>query len=77
MCSGTMKTIHVDCLREWLNSKRSKKAGNNITTYCWKQIECELCKMRLPFTVRHKGQVIDLLDFEKPKQPYYVLESVT
>jgi pSer/pThr/pTyr-binding forkhead associated (FHA) protein len=33
--------------------------------------------MRLPFTVRHKGQVIDLLDFEKPKQPYYVLESVT
>lgn len=24
-CDGTMKYIHIECLREWLNSKRSYK----------------------------------------------------
>ena len=33
--------------------------------------------MRLPFTVKHKDKTIELLDYEKPRTPYYVLESVT
>ncbi len=77
MCAGTMKTIHVDCLKQWLNSKRTQRIAHNISTYCWKQIECELCKMRLPFTVIHQDETISLLEYDKPKSHYYVLESVT
>ena len=47
-CAGTMSHIHLECLREWLNSKRSKKEGENVKTYCWKALECELCKVRFP-----------------------------
>jgi E3 ubiquitin-protein ligase DOA10 len=46
-CAGTMSSIHLECLREWLNSKRTKKDGI-VKTYCWKALECELCKERFP-----------------------------
>jgi len=47
-CAGTMSHIHLECLREWLNSKRTKKEGERVITYCWKALECELCKCRFP-----------------------------
>lgn len=49
-CSGTMKHIHIECLREWLNSKSSFKESTppGVKTYCWKALECELCKVRFP-----------------------------
>ena len=33
--------------------------------------------MRLPFSIKHDGKNLELLEFDKPRQPYYVLESVT
>lgn len=47
-CAGTMRMIHLECLREWLNSKRTQKDGDQVVTYCWKAIECELCQVRFP-----------------------------
>ena len=47
-CAGTMSHIHLECLREWLNSKRSRKDGEYVKTYCWKALECELCQQRFP-----------------------------
>ena len=47
-CSGTMSHIHLECLREWLNSKKSRKDGEYVKTYCWKALECELCQQRFP-----------------------------
>lgn len=29
-CAGTMSHIHLECLREWLNSKRSRKDGEYV-----------------------------------------------
>ena len=43
-----MKFIHIECLREWLNSKSSFKENSAVKTYCWKALECELCKMKFP-----------------------------
>ena len=43
-----MKYIHIDCLREWLNSKKSYKENAAVKTYCWKILECELCKVKFP-----------------------------
>jgi E3 ubiquitin-protein ligase DOA10 len=81
-CDGTMKFIHMDCLREWLNSKSSSKESNppGVKTYCWKVLECELCKTRFPDRIaspEEKSKIINLLYFEKPEQDYIVLESVT
>lgn len=77
-CAGTMKHIHIDCLREWLNSKSSFKENSLVKTYCWKTIECELCKVKFPDRVSvNNGKVVDLVSFEKPEADYIILESVT
>jgi E3 ubiquitin-protein ligase DOA10 len=81
-CDGTMKYIHMECLRNWLNSKSSFKESNppGVKTYCWKVLECELCKTRFPDRIsspEDKSKIINLLYFEKPNQDYMVLESVT
>lgn len=47
-CAGTMKYIHVDCLREWVNSKKVCKETEFSKTYFWKNLECELCMSQLP-----------------------------
>ena len=57
-CSGSMSHIHLECLREWLNSKRSKKEGECVKTYCWKALECELCKTRFPGQVYQDGSMV-------------------
>ena len=67
-CAGTMSHIHLECLREWLNSKRSKKEGPYVKTYCWKALECELCKVRFPGQVFPDGTIVtDKLDSISPK----------
>lgn len=77
-CSGSMKMIHIDCLREWLNSKSSFKENSSVKTYCWKALECELCKMRFPDRIfSEKGPSIELISYDKPESDYMVLESVT
>mmetsp|Transcript_3582 Transcript_3582/g.3518 ORF Transcript_3582/g.3518 Transcript_3582/m.3518 type:complete len:107 (+) Transcript_3582:688-1008(+) len=43
-CSGTMKHIHLNCLRGWIESKKKFKMNDFVQTYLWKGLACELCK---------------------------------
>jgi hypothetical protein len=81
-----MKMIHIECLREWLNSKCTIKTNGVVKTYCWKAMECELCKIKLPDRVpeikpdanlNEPKKYIDLIAFDKPTGEYMVMESVT
>ena len=92
-CAGTMSHIHLACLREWLNSKRTKKESKRCQTYCWKTLECELCKARFPAQLnlsssvaeqkahprqrKKAAQPIQVLEYDTPDSEYLVLESVT
>ena len=77
-CAGSMSSIHIECLRTWLNSKRSFKENLNVKTYCWKALDCELCKFKFPDIIKSKnGKTIKIMQFDKPEEDYIVLESVT
>lgn len=41
-CSGSLKFIHYNCLKSWLESKRTIKMTDSTMTYHWKSLECEL-----------------------------------
>jgi hypothetical protein len=43
-CAGSMKNIHIKCLQEWLESKKTVNSGYYTCSYCWPNFECELCK---------------------------------
>lgn len=73
-CAGTMKYIHVDCLKEWLDSKKLTYNGEKVKSFFWKALECELCKA--PFENVMKGRLFNIMNFECPGEDYLIMESV-
>ncbi len=47
-CMGTMKFIHFECLKSWLNLKLAFKQSPQVNSYYWKTFECEICKSVYP-----------------------------
>lgn len=83
-CAGSMGLIHLECLKEWLKSKKIQRRGEIVSTYFWKNLECELCKQRFPIEIELKNkQKVAVLDYDLPayeadEQPYYItLESIS
>ena len=74
-----MKFIHLQCLREWTDSKKQFQAEMGVCSYYWENLNCELCKHPLNLLVQsvsNPNQAIFLLDIERPiDQPYMVIES--
>ena len=79
VCSGSMKYIHLSCLKHWISTRSCEKI--DTTTYCIvyiiKPVECELCKTKFPDLIKHNGKYHHLLDFSKDFESYLTLESLT
>ena len=43
-CIGSMRFIHVQCVREWLDAKKQSQKLDGIFSYYWEELSCELCK---------------------------------
>ena len=79
LCSGSMKYIHLSCLKHWISTRSCEKI--DTTTYCIvyiiKPVECELCKTKFPDLIKHNGKMHHLLDFSQDFESYLTLESLT
>ena len=78
-CTGSMKYIHLKCLREWTDSKKQFLDQGGIVSYYWENLACELCKAQLELVVRSPSdpdKAVFLLDLQRPiDSPYMILES--
>ena len=79
ICSGSMKFIHLSCLKHWISTRSCVKidATENCNVYIIKPVECELCKTKFPDLIKHEGKLYPLLDFSKEFENYLTLESLT
>mmetsp|Transcript_5833 Transcript_5833/g.5494 ORF Transcript_5833/g.5494 Transcript_5833/m.5494 type:complete len:174 (+) Transcript_5833:293-814(+) len=68
-----MKYIHLDCLKEWLNSKRSEKRGTHFSSYLWENVYCELCKDNFTENVTTQYGVVNILGIETPANDNYII----
>jgi E3 ubiquitin-protein ligase DOA10 len=75
-CSGSLKFIHLECLRTWLSRKENVKTNPCVTSYSWRAFHCELCKSEYNDKITHESKVYWLFEISKPKTNYIVLESV-
>jgi hypothetical protein len=75
-CDGSMKFIHLMCLRQWMQARMVARNTERCVTFSWKSIDCEICKASLPFAVEEAGKETELLRIDKPKGPFLVLEGV-
>lgn len=53
MCIGSVKYIHLNCIREWLDSKMHKKETQYVNSYIWRGLECEICKTYYRDVITH------------------------
>ena len=80
-CSGSLKYIHLNCLKQWLNTKSITKVesnnNNNYSIFFVKKIECEICKTKFPDFIKHNETLYEILDFKSEFENYFTLESLT
>ena len=78
-CSGSMKYIHLKCLKKWLNTSIFIKIKNdeNCNIYQCKPAECELCKTKFPDFIKHKGKFYEIFDFYNDFNNYIIIEILT
>jgi len=75
-CAGSLQYVHLKCLQEWVKSRLNLLENKNmILTITWKNLNCELCKSLLPFSVKHNGEEFSLLGFDNKYTKYMILES--
>jgi len=57
------------------------KASNIVTTYFWKNLECELCKSPYPYETKTMNgrEMLNIIEYNLPEksQNYIVLESIS
>ena len=78
ICAGTMKYIHLGCLKQWLSTRSCVKidGSDDCSIFLVKQVECELCKTKLPDYIRHNQKLYEVLDFRSEFDKYLTLESL-
>lgn len=78
-CIGSVRYIHLGCLRHWLLSKTASKISfdSSVTTYSFKQFRCEICKSIIPNILKYNGEVISLIDFSNFSSPCIILETLS
>ena len=75
-CDGTMKYIHLQCLRLLIQSKIKKAENDSCKVLTFKRLECEICKTVFPEKISIKGSLFSIIDIDKPDKDYIVLEGM-
>jgi hypothetical protein len=75
-CAGTVRFIHYNCLKNWLDAKKNMKQSENFVSIFWKSFECEICKKAYPLMIKSNDKNFSLVDYDRPKGAYLVLESL-
>ena len=84
-CAGSMRFIHHQCLKTWFANKRVMKQTQIVTTFFWKNLECELCKTAYPYETRSLDgkKMLNIIEYDTPQSQYgedvyyIVLESIS
>ena len=79
ICDGSLKYIHLSCLKKWINTHSCVKLDSNedCAIFLIKPVECELCKSKFPDFIKHQNKLYPLLDFTNDFKSYFTLESLT
>jgi hypothetical protein len=76
-CTGSVRFIHLKCIRRWLNSKIVSKSFSFLTIHSLKNFECEICKVNIPERIKFRNEILSLVEYQKPDSNYVILESIS
>jgi hypothetical protein len=73
-CDGTMKFIHLNCLKQCLRSRIKIRTTGHVVSFLWHSLDCDLCKKLFPQSVTVNGVRTYLVEIPKPETRFIVLE---
>ena len=76
-CSGSMKYIHLSCLKNSIKLKYHKKSEMYYDMFLFQNYSCEICLTMYPKYIIYKTQVYYLIDIDFDKFENYVLCDLT
>jgi RING-variant domain len=75
-CKDFYKYVHLKCLQAWISSKLNHSKNPNSSCYYWRNLNCEICKVRLPYQVLVDNQIKEIVPIIRPNNVYIILERV-
>ena len=72
-CNGSMKYIHLSCLKNSIKLKYTKKSSEYLDIFLFQNYSCEICLTQYPKYILYKTQVYYLFDIDFDKFENYVL----
>ena len=76
-CNGSMKYIHLSCLKNSIKLKYHKKSDTYYDMFIFQNYACEICLSMYPKYIIYKTQVYFLIDINLDKFDNYVLCDLT
>jgi hypothetical protein len=77
ICSGSVKYIHLSCIKAWINEQLTQDIEEDVKSYCWERIKCELCHTNFKEVVENKGRKFKIFEKEKiDNDTHLVMESI-
>ena len=76
-CSGSMKYIHLSCLKNSIKLKYYKKSEEYYDIFLFHNYSCEICLSIYPKYILYKTKVYFLIDLDFQKFENYVLCDLT
>ena len=79
ICTGSVKFIHLTCLRKWVSTRSCVKidTSSDCSIFLIKPVECELCKTKFPDFIKFENRLLPVIDFSQEYDNYLTLESLT
>ena len=79
LCSGSLKYIHLICLKQWIGTRNCIKLESNdyCNIFLVKEVDCELCKSKLPDYIRHKNKLYKIIEYHTDFKNYLSFENLT
>lgn len=78
-CRGSCEYVHLRCLKQWIDSKKSRleNSSNTCLTFNYRKLSCEICKENLPYSVKLNEHEVEIVDIKRPENiPYILIEKI-
>jgi len=82
-CKGSMKYIHYECLKSWLDAKIESSPLSSIyvkegigMSYCTDDLVCELCKAKFPDYINYNNKLFNINFYKTKFEKYLIFRSI-
>ena len=64
-CIGSVKYVHILCLKKWFYNKININSHNPVISILWDEFKCEICKTPFPLSIPYEDKIYKLLEFNE------------